>query len=469
MSGALDCVAFLCKLAKSGQGYSLYVLLLLLLTYLTNQLDRYLLGITSKELERDLHFGDGKGGGEQYQLLAGPVFTLIYTFAGIPIGFLADKVNRKRVLAFALAAWSGFTALTALAHNYTFLVFTRFGLGFAEAACTPLAAGLIADYFPPESRATALGVYNWGIYMGYSFSYAVGNLVTKAYGWRATYIACGLPGVLLALVVLTTVKEPERGVHDRQRTDEAAKVYSFTDILRFWGGSCALLVLCFASAIRNSGGYVWAFNTELFFAETRHLGKDEIAAYMSWIPLVGGSLGATFGGFISDRIVKKRGPAARILVLIASQVLAAPFAAGALLLPTPWNFLSLIPANVIGEMWVGVALAVIGELVPPQMRVTSTSIYFFIISNIGGAALLLVPVFTDFYSGSNAQRNALLWLYPGNYLLSAVFFFAALVTLRRDLQRAAMYDAEEGTGLLKDEEAAAVEDVARMKSKASEE
>ena len=120
------------------------------------------------------------GQGLEYEILAGPVFIVVYTLASIPISFWADTYSRKNILAAMLFFWSLMTALTGLAKEYWHLVILRFALGVGQAGCTPLATSLLTDYFQPSWRATAIGVYNWGIYFGYSLAYAVGNFVTLA-------------------------------------------------------------------------------------------------------------------------------------------------------------------------------------------------------------------------------------------------------------------------------------------------
>ncbi|GFS20961.1 Cis,cis-muconate transport protein muck [Elysia marginata] len=483
--------------------YSLYVLLTLLLAYLFNQLDRYMLAITITPLSQDLKFGDMKcfkndsvhdfgnthykcngttssrcldivnvngtslckwdysGQGWGYQILAGPVFILIYTVAGIFIGLAADHWNRKLMLSGCLVLWSVATLLHGLVNEYWQLAVVRFILGLGEAGCTPFAASLIADYFSEAQRGAALGIYNFGIYFGYSLAYAIGNFITLAdingQGWRWAFILPGLPGILLGFVIALTVKEPRRGkkLAEADSADSSDKESSGGSksssppriplkvkaaVITKSFLSPSLLLLCLAGSIRNAGGYVWAYNTQPYF-DAAGVSKETTGSFMSWIPLVGGSLGVLFGGFISDRIVKRRGLYARIFVLVASQFLAAPFAAGALFLDVPWSFISLIPANVIGEMWVGVTLAVAVELVPAQVRTAAVAVYLFIITNIGGNVPLLVPPiqhsFEDRdYTKAEALRGALYILYPGLFVLGGLLFLLTLFVVRRDQRKA---------------------------------
>ncbi|XP_050414954.1 protein spinster homolog 1 [Patella vulgata] len=495
---------------KEVKCYSVYVLLILLLTYLLNQLDRYMLAITVKPMAQEIHFGDlgcmvnetypsdvtkgasckanttencalitnnGSiehvckwdylGSGFQYQLVAGPIFIVIYTFMGIFIGFLADRYNRKVLLAICLMFWSAMTLLTGFIGDYWQLVVLRLGLGAGEAGCTPFAASIISDYFSENLRGSALGIYNWGIYTGYSMSYAIGNFITLAninnQGWRWTFYIAGIPGLVLGIVMLITVKEPVRGnmratASDKQ-TAVTENVSTGTKILNvarpFFRPS--LLLLCIAGSVRNSGGYVWAYNTQPYFnALGTSLGKtsDEtsemVGSYMSWIPLVGGSIGVFVGGFISDRVVKKRGLYARIIVLVASQVLAAPFAAGTLYFNPPWAFICQIPTYIIGEMWVGVTLAVVIELVPINARTTAVAVYLFIISNVGGNVPLIVPplkqAFSDLgYSSIASLRAALYILYPGTYVGGSALFLLTMFVVKWDQENAQKYNAMDQT------------------------
>ncbi|XP_064616663.1 MFS-type efflux pump MSMEG_3705-like [Liolophura sinensis] len=476
-----------CCDVKDVRPYSVFVLVLLLLAYLLNQLDRYMLAITVKPMAQDVHFGDHDcmvntsftdvevgevkcnaknetscvstlsintslqvckwdydGQGFEYQIVAGPAFTAIYTFTGIFIAFAADVFNRKLLLAICLMFWSLMTLLTGFINSYWQLVILRFGLGMGEAGCTPFATSLISDYFSESTRGSALGLYNWGIYMGYSLSYAVGNFITAAninnQGWRWSFFISGIPGLVLGIVILLAVKEPER-----KTKSEKEKSGSRKNVLKRLGTilkpfcSPSLLLLCFAGSVRNAAGYVWAYNTQPFFSSTGQT-AEQIGTFMSWIPLVGGSIGVVLGGFISDRIVQRRGLYARVIVLVLSQLLAAPFAAGTLLFSAPWGYICQIPTYIIGEMWVGVTLAVLVELVPTSIRTGAVAVYLFIITNIGGTVPLAVPPlqqsFVDLgYTKNESLKDALYILYSGMYVGGSAMFLVTMLVLKRDQRR----------------------------------
>ncbi|XP_051893078.1 probable galactarate/D-glucarate transporter GarP isoform X2 [Pristis pectinata] len=364
--------------------------------------------------------------------MAGPVFVLIFTFAGIFIGFVADSVNRKHFLSASLFLWSLMTFLMGFAKRYWHLVLLRFGQGISEAGCTPFAISLIVDYFPKAIRGSAIGFYNWGIYAGYSLSYAVGNYVTRAnilgQGWRWTFFLSAIPGFIVSAILLLTVREvPSRKGRDddplRTTTRSLGLRQKLLQGLRPFL-TPSLLLFSLAGSVRNAGGYVWAYNTQVYF-NLYYSGVD-VGRWLSWIPLVGGCIGAVTGGFIADQLVKRRGLYARVWVLVFSQVAAAPFVAGALWLKPPYAFLSLIPANIIGEMGIGVALTIVVELVSPTVRTPVVAIYIFIISNIGGNAPLLVTPLTRRWN----LRLALLVLCPGMYIAGSLLFLLSLIVMR---------------------------------------
>lgn len=363
------------------------------------------------------------GQGIQYEIVAGTASIVVYTFMGIPLGILADKYNRKIILSIAVFIWSMATILTGLIKTYWQLVLLRFLLGIGQAGCTPFAVSIISDYFSANVRGTAMGFYNWGLFMGYSLSFVFGDFIVglniNGQGWRWVFLLGGMPGVILAALILFSLKEPKREATEVEQTvdenvqgdgedellltaaayKEDGQIIAVNENSRFSKLCSALkvflrpslLLLVVGGSFRVAGGYVWSLNTQPFY-ETLGQTRSQIGSYMSWIPLVGGCFGALFGGFISDLLVKRYGTYTRFAVLIVSQLLAAPFAAGAVWLHTPLAYFSLIPSSVTGEMFESVGIVAIVELVPSNLRSLSIAICQFIFSNVGGNVPLLVPV-----------------------------------------------------------------------------
>ncbi|CAH1272328.1 SPNS2 [Branchiostoma lanceolatum] len=467
-----------------SEGYPLYVLCVLLAAFLLDKLDRYLLATTSAPMAQDIHFGDMgcldnitvmflgnitckkvksedsctrltnpngtqyclwdyNGSGVQYQILVGPAFTVVFSITGVILGFIADIWNRKYILVMCLMFWSGVTILTGFAQEYWHVVLLRFALGMGEAGCTPFAASIIADYFSEEMRGSAMGFFNWGIYIAYSLSFAIGNYVTKAningQGWRWAYFISGIPGFPLGLLILLTVKEPERRetakeIKDSKNHDPSPLRRLMTILRSILNPSLMMLII--AGSVRNAAGYIWSNNTQLFF--DYYYKDSQVGLWMSWVPLFSGCFGVLFGGFISDRVVKRVGPQGRIWVLVLSQLCAAPFATMALYLEPPYAFLALIPCYIIGEMWVGVTLAVVVELVPSYIRTSIVAVYLFISTNIGGNSPLLVPPLKR----ATSLRTALTILFPGLYVAGSLLFVLTLLVLRRDLKKVQQEEEE---------------------------
>ncbi|ELT91494.1 hypothetical protein CAPTEDRAFT_23970, partial [Capitella teleta] len=349
-----------------------------------------------------------KGTGLAYQLLAGPVYIVIFSISGIPLGLVTElhQINRKVILVVCVLLWSFMTILGGLAKEYWHIAVTRFLLGIFSAGCVPFSISMIADLFPPVSRGAAIGFYNWGVYIGYSFTFLL-LIAERTVGWRAVYFMAGIPGIIIGLVILLTVKDPPRGGEDSKQELKTA-VHHFSD--------ASLLLLCVGGALRNGAGFVWAYNIVIFFEEY-HPGTNT-EEWMTWIPLIFGSIGAFLGGYASDKLASKSGVKGRMMILILCVVISAPFQVGTLCLPMPWAFISHIPAYVIGEMWIGVCIAIVVDLVPVDLTASAVAVYFFIIQIIGGNMPLLVPPIADMWG----MQTALLICFPGCYILGALFF-----------------------------------------------
>jgi MFS family permease len=203
--------------------YAWYALFVLVLVYIINFIDRQILSILAEDIKRDLRLEDAQIG-----FLYGTAFAVFYALFGIPLGRLADSWYRGRLMAIGLALWSSMTALSGFATSFGMLAVARIGVGIGEASASPAAYSMISDNFPKEKRATALSIYSSGLYIGGALSLPIGGFVLSRWnmayptaaeaplglvGWQAAFLAVGIPGLLLALWVLT-LKEPQRGASD---------------------------------------------------------------------------------------------------------------------------------------------------------------------------------------------------------------------------------------------------------------
>ena len=219
-------------------------------------------------------------------MLTGFAFAMFYATLGIPIARFADRTNRRNLIAGALAIWSGFTALSGLAQNFWHLLAARIGVGIGEAGCSPPAHSMIADYYPAEQRATALGIYSLGIPFGVMFGLFAGGWINELYGWRMAFFIVGVPGLLLALVIRYTLAEPKRGmVENLTDTGEQPSVRETLDYL--WRKK-SFRHMSFAGALSAFVGYGFITWAPAFLIRSFDMSTGEIG---TWFGLILGVAG----------------------------------------------------------------------------------------------------------------------------------------------------------------------------------
>ena len=186
-----------------------YTLAVLVVVYTFNFIDRQIISILLPAIKTEFVINDWVLG-----FISGSAFAIFYATLGIPIALIADRWNRRNLIAISLAVWSLMTALSGAAANVTQLTLARIGVGVGEAGCSPPAHSIIADYYPPEQRSSAMGIYTLGISAGIMIAYLAGGWVVQNIGWREALFIVGIPGILLAVIVRFTVKEPPRGMSE---------------------------------------------------------------------------------------------------------------------------------------------------------------------------------------------------------------------------------------------------------------
>jgi MFS family permease len=263
-----------------------YVLILTCLIYAINIADRYVVSTVLEPIRLDLQLTDGG-----VAWLTGTPLALFYVTFGIPISWLADRVNRRNILAAALIIWSGFTLCCGLSRTYWQFLFGRIGVGFGEAGGTPPSTAIVSDYFPAGRRPMAMTVLALGAPIGAFLGYNVAGAIAHAYTWRAAFIALGLPGLVLGVIVYLTVREPVRGRLDAIVDDIKP---TLLESLRFMWKQKAAFHVVMGGGITALWGWGLVYWTTAFLQRTYGLDVGQAAALTGNVHLVGGSI-ATVG------------------------------------------------------------------------------------------------------------------------------------------------------------------------------
>ncbi|HTO07600.1 MAG TPA: MFS transporter [Myxococcota bacterium] len=418
--------------APYSDRYRRYVLGLLVVVYVFNFIDRQILTILGEDIRKEIGFSDTIFG-----LLTGPAFAILYTFVGIPIGFWADTGTRRSIVALALFFWSLMTTLTGFVGNLGQLIVTRIGVGIGEAGGSPPSHSILSDIFPPDRRATALATYSLGIPIGGGLGLLLGGWFAHFFGWRMAFVIVGIPGLVLALLVRFTVREPVRGGSDPTRTANDPPE-SLVAVMRFLRKLPSFVHMSIGASLHALYGYAAAAFVPVFLIRVHHMERAEVGTWLGTITITVGVLGTFLGGAISDRIAA-RDPRWYMRVPAVASAIGIPFAFLFYLWPDPRTAILLsIPGSLIGGVYLGPTFAMTQSLVRPNMRALASAILLFIINLIGlGLGPLLVGILSDKLRptyGDESVRYALLWVVVIGASWATLQYLLAGRTLARDLQ-----------------------------------
>lgn len=357
------------------------VLAVLCFVYVLNFIDRSLLGILAKPIEDSLHISDGQLG-----LISGLYFACFYVFISIPIGWIADRTNRSRVLALACALWSAATMACGLATSYLQLAAARMTVGIGEAGGVPPSYAIISDYFPSGRRGTALSIFNLGPPIGAALGIAFGASIAAAYNWRDAFVALGSVGLLGSLLVILVVREPVRGSLDRPHLgsrDIAASASGFKQTIAMFFSRPSLVLAAFASGVTQIITYgTGAFST-LFLMREKGMTLEEVAIYSALVVGIGMSAGIFVSGRVIDRFTRRAKEAYAVIPAI-SLALAVPFFLGFVWAPTwPVALLFLIGPFFLNFFYLSSAVTLVQEEVRPDQRVMSGALLLLVMNLTG--------------------------------------------------------------------------------------
>lgn len=414
--------------------YAWYVLAILVLVYAFNFMDRYVLVILMEPIKQDLHLSDSQLG-----LLTGFVFSVVYSAAGIPLAFIADRHGRKQLLMWSLAIWSGLTILSGFAKGFGHLVMTRMGVAVSESGSSPAAHSLIADYFPAEKRGTAYAVYGLGISIGIGGGLSLGGWASEHYGWQAAFFIVGTPGLLLALLIGLTIREPRRTAHTEAQavpapvsaenaadiqgsiTDNVEPAQSLTigqaiktvlDRKWFWFTAGALGLLSFA----GSAFEMW---TPTFLMRIHGYSPAETGALSGLTEGLSGIIGTLAGGLLADKFGAKN----------KCWYLWIPAIVGVTMLPFMLGFLhaakdSLLPfyiGSIIStSSYMAPIVAIVQSSMPAEVRAQASALLLLVLNMVGpGAGVFCAGVLADMFANQYGSQSLI-------YALSCTSFVGLL-------------------------------------------
>ena len=380
-----------------SEGYTRWALLLLMFIYTSNFIDRTILATLGQAIKVDLKLSD-----TQLGLLQGIAFALFYTVLGIPVARLAERLNRVNILTACLIIWSGMTALSGTAANFFQLAAYRFGVGVGEAGCAPSAQSLIADYFPPAKRSSALSVYAFGIPLGGMIGSISGGWIAEHMSWRIAFFIVGVPGLALALIAKLLLREPPRGMSELAgAAGQVGAAPSLMDVARKLFRNKSFVHLTTGATLVSFVGYGVGGFAQPYFIRNFHLGLAQVGIVFGLIGGISAGLGTLVGGFLTDW-ASRRDRRWYAWVPGIGFLIALPFYMSAYVVHT-WTTAALILAvpGIFAYTYLGPTFAMMHNLVEPRMRATGTALLFFILNLIGlGGG----PYFTGLLSDIMTQR-----------------------------------------------------------------
>ena len=410
-----------------------YALGILTIVYSINFIDRQLLSILQESIKADLMLSDAQLG-----LLTGFAFALFYTFAGLPIASLADRSNRRNIVAISLTIWSGMTAISGLAQNYWQLLAARVGVGIGEAGGSPPSHSMISDIFPPEKRASAIGFYSTGISIGILFGFLFGGWLNEFFGWRVAFFVVGIPGVLLALVLYLTVPEPIRGLaENRASTGDNPSMMTVFKVLL---SRRSFLFMALGAAMNAFAGYSTANWVASFMIRTHQMPTGELGTWLALIIGLGGAIGVFGSGVLADNLGKKD-KRWYMWVPVYAAAISVPFQIATYWVDGPYAALMCLTIpSILANAYLGATIASVHGMVGLRMRAVSSALLFFILNIIGlGMGPTTVGLVSDSLVDQHdvdSLRYAMMYIVPSSMFISGALYVLASRYIREDLANA---------------------------------
>jgi predicted MFS family arabinose efflux permease len=420
-----------------------YALAILTAVYVSNIANRFVISTLIEPIKAELHLTDTAIG-----FLTGTALAIFYTGMGIPLGLLADRMNRRRLIAISIAIWSVMTAACGAAGTYTQLFLARIGVGIGEAGGTPGSTSMLADLFPFSQRVMATSIFTLGAAGGSMLGGTGGGLIANAYGWRAAFYALAVPGLVLAALLLFTLSEPVRGSLDRT---VSAQTPSLKETLKFIRQQRSLMHALVGATVITYWGWGLLWWTPAFLMRTHRMSIGEAGSLLGTISGIAGALGILVGGILIHQLARKD-PRWQVWVVAFITVIGTCASIGVYAAPNI-RMATLMLWIFVPTAYLNIAplLSLTQSLVLPHMRGLTCAILLFG-ANIANLALApqLIGLMSDaFLDHSNAGTDSLrlaLLLSTLTGFWAAYHLWAAGKYLRSDLQRAGVRLSPSGEG-----------------------
>jgi predicted MFS family arabinose efflux permease len=428
-AGARDDSAF-----RISRGYLNYVVAVLWVVMLLRFVDLQIVAVLLESIRREFEVSDTLLG-----LMTGSAFAIFYGTLGVPIAWLADRYNRRNIIVAAVGLWSAMTALCGLAGSFTALFIARMGVGVGEAGGQPPAYSLVSDYVPPEKRSSVFAILNSAVPFGVFCGFIIGGWVNHYYGWRAAFMVVGLPGVLVALLIWLTVREPPRGLSDNRTNVTPVPL---GESLAYLWRTRSYRHLVLATTIFTLGAIGSGIWIPSFFVRVHGMASAEVAVWLAFIYGGGGVLGAMLGGHLADRLVARDNDKRWYVWLSAIAAVAIlPFSFFVYLWPNPVTALLVhIGTTILMHSWMGPAYGTVQSVAGVTRRAMAAAVNGFAVNLLAlGLGPLIVGAASDYLSsrfGENSLRYSILTVVVVCYSWAGLHFFLASRTLRQDLAAA---------------------------------
>lgn len=412
--------------------YRAYVLALLVAVGIVGWVDRNVFAILLQSIKLEFALSDTALG-----LLGGVAFGVFYATLGLPVAWLADRCDRRVLIAGALALWSAMTAVCGLAAGFGTLFLARVGVGLGEAGGAPPSVSLVTDYFEPARRAFALGILYLYIPGGFVVGFLLGGWLDALVGWRMAFLAVGLPGIGLALLVLLTLREPPAGAEPSARTAPP-----LLDTLRYFLARPTLWHVPLGGALHGIGAFAAAVWLPAFLMRTFGISSATAGVWLALAYGGGGVLGVVCGGYVADRIVAHTGdprwyalwPAALLLATLPCTI--SLYLAGSASMAVA----ALVAGAVLNHALLGPVTALMQNLAGPGRRAVAAAFYLFLVNLVSmGVGPVAVGALSDAFGvrlgDAAALRYALLTVITISTVLAIAHFLLAARNVRADLER----------------------------------